>query len=90
MEIVSLIDAEPYQQEISLVTTEATEIEIHRLTLKNDIIKTFKNIEINQKVKFTIYDHTGKLEDGVGVSVDRTDIYASVVGIDGLTIRRSQ
>ena len=90
MEIVSLIDAEPYQQEINLVTTEATEIEIHRLTLKNDIIKTFKNIEINHKVKFTTYDHTGKLEDGVGVSVDRTDIYASVAGIDGLTIRRSQ
>ena len=43
MEIVSLIDAEPYQQEISLVTTEATEIETHRLTLKNDI-KTSKLI----------------------------------------------
>ena len=54
-EIVSLGDTEPYQQEeINLVTTETVEIEIHRLTLKNDIIKAFKNIEMNQKVKFKI------------------------------------
>ena len=77
-EILSLADAEPYQQEeINLVTTEAVEIESHRLTLKNDIIRAFKNIEMNQKLKFKIYDHTGKLEDGMGVGVDR-DIYASV------------
>ena len=77
-EIIILVDTEPYQQEeINLVTTEATEIEIHRLILKNDIIKAFKNIEMNQKVKFKIYDHTEKLEDVIGVGVDR-DIYASV------------
>ena len=64
-------------EEINLVTTEAIEIEIHRLILKNDIIKAFKNIEMNQKVKFKIYDHTEKLEDVIGVGVDR-DIYASV------------
>ena len=66
---------------INLVTIEAVEIEIHRLTLKNDIIKAFKNIEMNQKVKFKIYDHTGKLEDGMGVGVDR-DISASVVWLE--------
>ena len=77
-EIIILVDTEPYQQEeINLVTTEAIEIEIHRLILKNDIIKAFKNIEMNQKVKFKIYDHTEKIEDGIGVGVDR-DIYASV------------
>ena len=32
---------------------------------------------MNRKVKFKIYDHTGKLEDGMRVGVDR-DIYASV------------
>ena len=47
-EILSLADTEPYQQEvINLVTIEAVEIEIHRLILKNDIIKAFKNIEMN-------------------------------------------
>ena len=46
MEILSLADTGLYQQEeINLVTTEAVKIEIHRLTLKNDIIKAFKNIE---------------------------------------------
>ena len=78
MEILSLADTEPYHQgEINLVTAEAVEIEIHRLTLKNGIIKAFKNIETNQKVKFKIYDHTGKLEGGMGVGVNR-DMYASV------------
>ena len=73
-----MADTEPYQQkEINLVTTEAVEIKIHRLTLKNDIIKAFKNIEINRKVKFKIYNHTGKLEGDMGVDVDR-DIYVSV------------
>ena len=32
---------------------------------------------MNQKLKFKIYDHTEKLEDCMGVGVDR-DIYASV------------
>ena len=32
---------------------------------------------MNQKVKFEMYDHTGKLEDAMGVGVDR-DIYASI------------
>ena len=32
---------------------------------------------MNQEVKFKIYNHTAKLEDDVGVGVDR-DIYASV------------
>ena len=32
---------------------------------------------MNQKVKFKIYDHPGKLEKSMGVGVDR-DIYASV------------
>ena len=73
-----MADTEPYQQkEINLVTTETVEIKIHRLTLKNDIIKAFKIIEINRKVKFKIYNHTGKLEGDMGVGVDR-DIYASV------------
>ena len=67
-----MADTEPYQlEEINLVTAKAVEIEIHRLTLKNDIIKAFKYIEMNQKVKFKIYGHTGKLENGMGVDVDR-------------------
>ena len=32
---------------------------------------------MNQKVKFKVYDHTGKLEDCMRVGGDR-DIYASV------------
>ena len=32
---------------------------------------------MNQEVKFKIYDHTAKLENGMGVGVNR-DIYASV------------
>ena len=72
-----MADTELYRQdEINLVKTEAVEIEIYRLTLKNDIIKAFKNIEMNQKIKFKIYDPTGKLEDVMGVGVDR-EIYAS-------------
>ena len=40
-----MADTEPYQlEEINLVTAKAVEIEIHRLILKNDIIKAFKNI----------------------------------------------
>ena len=54
-EIVRLADTLTYQQkEINLVTTEAIEIDIHRLSLKNDVTKAFKNIEMNQKVKFKI------------------------------------
>ena len=50
-----MADAESYQQEeINLVTTEAVEIEIHRLSLKNDIIEAYKTNEMNQKVKFKI------------------------------------
>ena len=79
MKILSLADTELYQQEeLNLVTTEAVEIEIHRLTLRNDIIKAFKSIEMNQKVKFKIYDHTGKLEDGVGLVL--TGTYMQVSG----------
>ena len=87
-----MADTETYQQEeINLVTAEAIEIEIHRLTLKNDIIKALKNIEMNQKVKFKIYHHTGKLEDGIGVGIDR-DIYASVCLelMDSLFVRPSE
>ena len=41
------------------------------MTLKNDIIKAFKSIKMNQKVKFKIYDHTLKLEDDMGVGNNR-------------------
>ena len=42
------------------------------MTLKNDIIKAFKSIKMNQKVKFKIYDHTLKLEDDMGLVITGT------------------
>ena len=36
-----------------------------------------KSVKINQKVKFKIYDPTGKLEEGIGIGVNR-DVYSNV------------
>ena len=52
-------------------------VEIHRTNLKNDVINAFISVKINQKVKFKIYDQTGKLEEGIGIGVDR-NVYSSV------------
>ena len=52
-------------------------VEIHRTNLKSDIINAFKSVKINQKLKFKIYDPTGKLEKGIGIGVDR-DVHSSV------------
>ena len=46
---------------------------------------------MNQKVNIKMYDHSGKLEDGIGVGFE-TDIYASVwlELIDSLFVRASK
>ena len=77
---ISLADTEPYQdnvEDLDPLKNEEVVVEIHRTNLKNDVINAFKSVKINQKVKFKIYDPTGKLEEGIGIGVDR-DVYSSV------------
>ena len=77
---MSLADTEPYQdnlEDLDPLKNEEIVVEIHRTNLKNDVINAFKSVKINQKVKFKIYDPTGKLEEGIGIGVDR-DVYSSV------------
>ena len=77
---MSLADTEPYQdnlEDLDPLKNEEIVVEIQRTNLKNDVFNAFKSVKINQKVKFKIYDPTGKLEEGIGIGVDR-DVYSSV------------
>ena len=77
---MSLADTEPYQdnlEDLDPLKNEEIVVETHRTNLKNDVINAFKSVKINQKVKFKIYDPTGKLDEGIGIGVDR-DVYSSV------------
>ena len=77
---ISLADTEPHQdnlEDLDPLKNEEIEVEIHRTNLKNDVINAFKSVKINQKVKFKIYDPTGKLEEGIGIGIDR-DVYSIV------------
>ena len=77
---ISLADTELYQdnvEDLDPLKNEEVVVEIHRTNLKNDVINAFKSVKINQKVKFKIYDPTWKLEEGIGIGVDR-DVYSSV------------
>ena len=76
----SLADTEPYQdnlEDLDPLKNEEMVVEIHRTNLKNDVINAFKSVKINQKVKFKIYGPTRKLEEGIGIGVDR-DLNSSV------------
>ena len=77
---ISLADTEAYQdnlKDLDPLKNEEIIVEIHRTNLKNDVINAFKSVKIKQKVTFKIYDPTGKLEEGIGIGVDR-DVYSSV------------
>ena len=71
---MSLADTEPYRdnlEDLDPLKNEEIVVEIHKTNLKNDVINPFKSVKINQKVKFKIYNPTGKLEEGIGIGVDR-------------------
>ena len=77
---MSLADTEPYQdnlEDLDPLKNGEIVVEIHRTNLKSDVINAFTSVTINQKVKFKIYDPIGKLEEGIGIGVDR-DVYSSV------------
>ena len=64
-------------EDLDPLKNEEIVVEIHRTNLKNDVINPFKSVKINQKVKFKIYEPTRKLEEGIGIGVDR-DVNSSV------------
>ena len=77
---INLAETEPYQEnveDLDQLKNEEILVEIHRTNLKNDVNNAFKSVKINLKLKFKIYDPTGKLEEGIRIGVDR-DAYSSV------------
>ena len=77
---ISLEDTEPYQdnvEDLDPLNNEKNVVEVHRTNLRNDVINAFKLVKTKQKVKFKIYDPTGKLGKGIDIGVDR-DVYSSV------------
>ena len=77
---INLAETEQYQdnvEDLDPLKNEEILVEIHRTNFKNDVVNAFKSVKINQKVKFKKYDPTGKLEEGIGIGVDR-DAYSGV------------
>ena len=77
---INLAETEPYQEnveDLDQLKNEEILVEIHRTNLKNDVNNAFKSVKINLKLKFKIYNPTGKLEEGIRIGVDR-DAYSSV------------
>ena len=44
---------------------------MHRLKLKEDIIKKFKRVDVNDKIVFEVIHQAGQPEEAVGVGVER-------------------
>ena len=77
---ISLADAEPDQdnvEDLEPLKNDVIVVETNRTNLKNDATSAFESVKINEKVKFEIYDPTGKLEERIGTGVD-WNVYLSV------------
>ena len=88
---ISLEDTETYQdnvEDLDPLNHEKNVVEIHRTNLKNDVINAFKMVKIKQKVKFKMYDPTGKLDEGIDIGVIYSSVWLELM--DSLFVRSNE